>query len=135
MFRISFLTILKIYKDYFKGRQRLRKCEVKLYSCKLWPKTEFALVHFSLEEATMFVHLTKEFCDLHRVDELKNFAANIFLKLVSKPRTRICASNWLVTYWEPCIKRRNCNYRTSPIGYWGKNSTVGWYKVLWFLYL
>ena len=31
-------------------------------------------------------------------DELKNFAANIFLKLVSKPRTRIRASNWLVMY-------------------------------------
>ena len=42
--------------------------------------------------------MTKEFRDLHRVDELKNFAANIFLKLVSKPRTGIRASNWLVTY-------------------------------------
>ena len=26
--------------------------------------------------------VTKELCDLHCVDELKNFAANIFLKLV-----------------------------------------------------
>ena len=32
-------------------------------------------------------------------------------------------------YWESCIKRRDCYYRTSPIGYWGKGSTVGWYKV------
>ena len=24
---------------------------------------------------------------------------------------------------------------TSPIGYWGKGSTIGWYKVLRFLYL
>ena len=28
--------------------------------------------------------VTNEFRDLHRVDELKNFAANIFLKLVIK---------------------------------------------------
>ena len=49
--------------------------------------------------------MTKEFRDLHRVDELKNFAANIFLKLVSKPRTGIRTSNWLVTYWEPCIEK------------------------------
>ena len=31
-------------------------------------------------------------------DELKNFAVNIFLKLVSKPCTGIRTSNWLVTY-------------------------------------
>ena len=39
--------------------------------------------------------MTKEFRDLYRVDELKNFATNIFLKLVSKLRTGIHASNWL----------------------------------------
>ena len=69
--------------------------------------------------------MTKEFRDLYRVGELKNFAVNIFLKLVSKPRTKIHASNWLVMYWEPCITRRDCYYRTSPIKYWGKDSTVG----------
>ena len=57
MFRLSFLTTLNIYKDYFKGRQRLCKCEVKLCSCKLWLKTEFAQVHISFEEAAVFVHL------------------------------------------------------------------------------
>ena len=56
VFRLSFLTTLNIYKDYFKGRQRLRKCETKLCSCKLWPKTEFALVHLSFEEVAVFVH-------------------------------------------------------------------------------
>ena len=30
---------------------------------------------------------------------------------------------------------RDCHYRASPIGYSGKGSTVGWYKVLGFLYL
>ena len=49
--------------------------------------------------------MTKELIDLHRVNELKNFAGNIFLKLVSKPRTGIRTSNWLVTYWEPCIEK------------------------------
>ena len=39
MFRLSFLITLNIYKDCFKGRQKLRKCEVKLCSCKLWPET------------------------------------------------------------------------------------------------
>ena len=53
----------------------------------------------------------------------------------SKPRTRICTSDWLVTYWEPCIKIRDCHYKTSLIGYWGKGSIVSWYKVLRFLYL
>ena len=28
---------------------------------------------------------------------------------------------------------RDCRYITSPIGYWGKGSTVYWYYVLWFL--
>ena len=57
MFGLSFLTTLNIYKDYFKGHQRLCKCEAKFCSCKLWSKTEFALVHISLEEAAVFVHL------------------------------------------------------------------------------
>ena len=56
MFVISFLTTLNIYKDCFKGHQWLRKCEAKLCSCKLWPETEFALVHLSLEEAAVFIH-------------------------------------------------------------------------------
>ena len=36
--------------------------------------------------------MTKELLDFHRLDELKNFAANIFLKLVIKSRTGIRAS-------------------------------------------
>ena len=34
-FGLSFLTTLNIYKDCFKGCQRLRKSEAKLCSCKL----------------------------------------------------------------------------------------------------
>ena len=50
-----FLTTLNIY--YFKGCKRLHKYETKFCSCKLWPEAEFALVHLSLEEAAVFVHL------------------------------------------------------------------------------
>ena len=46
----------------------------------------YALVHLPFQEAAAIVHrrvfVTKELCDLHRVDELMNFAANILLKLV-----------------------------------------------------
>ena len=40
----------------------------------------------------LYGFVTKELLDLHRVDELKNFAANIFLKLVCQSRTGIHAS-------------------------------------------
>ena len=36
--------------------------------------------------------MTKEFLDLHRVDELKNFVTNILLKLVCWSRTGIRVS-------------------------------------------
>ena len=38
-------------------------------------------------------------------------------------------------YWEPCIEMRDCHYITSLIGYWGKGSIVGWYKILGFILL
>ena len=68
--------------------------------------------------------MTKQLLDFHHLDELKNFTANIFLKLVIKLCTGICA-----------LKMGDYHYRTSPIGHWGKGSTVGWYKVLRLLYL
>ena len=58
--------------------------------------------------------MTKQLHDLYRLDELKNFVVNIFLKLVIKSHTGSCA-----------VKMRDCYYRTSLIGYWGKGSTVG----------
>ena len=57
MFGFSFLTTINIYKDYFKDRKRLRKCEVKFCSYKLRSETEFALVHLSLEEVVVFVNV------------------------------------------------------------------------------
>ena len=43
---------------------------------------EFALIHLSLEEAVVLVH-RRVLCS-SSCDELKNFAVNIFLKLVIK---------------------------------------------------
>ena len=60
MVGFSFLITLDIYKDYFKGCKRwhkLRECRAKFCSCKLWSETKFDLVHLSLEEAVVFVHL------------------------------------------------------------------------------
>ena len=78
--------------------------------------------------------VTKHLLDLHRLDELKNFVANNLLQLVIEVVYQD-PCNWLVTYWELCIKRRDFHYITSPIGYGGNGSTVGWYKILRFLYL
>ena len=50
--------------------------------------------------------VTKEFCDLHRVNELKNFVTNIFLKLVIKSRTGIRVIGQSL-YWESCIEKES----------------------------
>ena len=80
--RISFLTTLDIYNNYFKSRHKVMQSD---NTCILWPETEFALVHHIL---------CKSYCVFtprvlwpraswsSLLDELKNFAANIFLKLV-----------------------------------------------------
>ena len=70
--------------------------------------------------------MTKHFPDLHRVDELKNFAANNIFRLVFlKSRTGICATVSHVLR-SRASEKGNCHYRTSPIGNWGKGSIVGW---------
>ena len=107
--RVSFHTTLDIYKNYFKGR----------HTCIVWSNAKSGLVHYSLYISyCIFVPKVlwlRSFL-IFIVDELKNFAANIFFKLVE-----------LVTYWDSCIERRDCRYNTSPIRYWGKGSTVSWY--------
>ena len=138
MFGLSFLTILNIYKDCFKGCHNWCNSMQKFFINILWTGDICLNSSFSSRNwcvCTLYDFVTNKLHDLYHVDELKNFAANIFLKLVSKPRTRIRTSNWLVTYWELCIKMRDCHYRTSPIGHWGKGSIVDSYKVLRFLYL
>ena len=40
--------------------------------------------------------------------------------------SRVLGSAQLVSHvLEPYIERKDCHYRTSPIGYWGKGSTLG----------
>ena len=54
------------------------------------PSSSFSSKSYSV--CTPWGFVTKEVHDLHCVDELKNFIANIFLKLVCKPRIWIRTS-------------------------------------------
>ena len=80
--RVSFLTTLDISKDYFKNRRKVMQSD---NTCILWPETEFVLVHRILCRSycvfTPRVLWPRSF-PIFIVDEMKNFAANIFLKLV-----------------------------------------------------
>ena len=87
MFRLSFLTMLNIYKDYFKTcHNYASRCNLmqNFFISILWldicPSLSFSWRNYCVCTPLGFV--TKEFCDLHRLDELKNFATNILLKLV-----------------------------------------------------
>ena len=80
--RISFLTTLDIYNNYFKSRHKVMQSD---NTCILWPETEFALVHHILcKSYCVFMPrvLWPRASWSSLLDELKNFAANIFLKLV-----------------------------------------------------
>ena len=69
--RVSFLTILDIYKDNFKGRLRWCNLMQSDYSLKLWPEIiflKFSLIHLFLKE--LLCLCTLGFCnqvllDLH----------------------------------------------------------------------
>ena len=77
--RVSFLTTLDIYKDYFKGRHTGCKVMQKNNSCIVWPEAEITLVHHILCRSycvfTPRVLWLRSFL-IFIVDELKNFAAN-----------------------------------------------------------
>ena len=87
------------------------------------------LVHLFLLKKLLCI-CTVGFCDkhlldLHRVDEVKNFAVNNLLSWCFEV-VYWDPHNCLSRTWEPCIRKGNCYYRTSLIGYWNKGSTVGW---------
>ena len=90
--RVSFLTTLHIYKDYFKSHREVLQ---KNNPCILWPKVKIALVHHILCRSycifTPRVLWPRRFL-IFTIDELKNFAAN------NLPQVGV-----LVTYWNPCI--------------------------------
>ena len=82
VFRISFLTTLNIYKDYFKGHHKVVALVV---TCMLWPETICPSSSFSWRSCCVWMSygfVTKELLDLHCLDELNNFVANILHKLV-----------------------------------------------------
>ena len=85
----------------------------------LWPKTKITLVHHILYRSycvfTLRVLWPMSFL-IFIIDKVKNFATN------NLPQVGV-----LVMYWDLCIERRDYRYNTSPIKYWYKGSTVGWY--------
>ena len=81
VFSFSFLTTLDIYNDCFMGFHKVALVVV----CIFWSETIFPSLSFSWRSCcvcTLLGFVTKELLHLHRLDELKNFAANILLKLV-----------------------------------------------------
>ena len=120
LYRLSFLTTLDIYKDYFKGH----------HACIVWLDAKSGLVHYSLCRKLLRLYakgfVTKELPDLH---------CWWFEELCSQQSpSSWCVSHvlgsmhyWLITYWDSCIEWRDYRYNTSPNGYWGKGSIVGWY--------
>ena len=56
LFRLSFLTTLNIYKDYYNGRHNWCNSMQKFFTSILWLKI-YAPVHFPLQEAAAFVRL------------------------------------------------------------------------------
>ena len=85
LYKLSFLTTINTYKDYFKGYHRWCNLMQKFLTSILWLETIFPSSSFTWRNCcvcTPYGFVTKELCDLHHVDELKNFAANILLKLV-----------------------------------------------------
>ena len=82
--RVSFLITLDIYEDYFKGCQKKDATWCKVILHAYCDRRQFALVHLFVE---VIVSVCQGFCNqaaswFSSLDELKNFAANIFLKLV-----------------------------------------------------
>ena len=67
--RVSFLTTLDTYMNYFKSRHRWCKVMQSNNTCILWPEIEIALVHHipcrSYFIFTLRVFMTKELSDLH----------------------------------------------------------------------
>ena len=80
--RVSFLITLDIYKDYFKGHHTRCKVVTIVVTCIVWSETEFALVHLFLCRSYYVFTPRVLWPRISLLDKLKNFAANIFLKLV-----------------------------------------------------
>ena len=129
LYRVSFLTTLDIYKNYFKSYHKWCKVLQKNNPCILWPETEITLYHHILYRSycifTPRVLWPRSFL-IFIVDELKNFATNIFLKLECWLRTGIRVS--LVSHvlgFVHWTERLPQQYKSNWV--LGKGSTVSWY--------
>ena len=115
--RVSFVKTLDIYKDYFKGCDKVMQ---KDNTCIVWPEAEIVLDHYSLCRSycafTPRVLWLRSFL-IFIVDELKNFVANNLPQVGGVSHVLGSVHHWLVTYWDLCIERRDCRYNTSPIGH------------------
>ena len=140
MFGLSFLTILNIYKDYFKGRKRLRTVAQE-YNCTIVKKSvtgNLICPSSSFSSRSCYVlytvgFSTKQLHDLHRVMNRRTLQPTSFS---SWWLSRVLGSAQLVSHVLGAVHwKRDYHYKTNPIGYWGKGSTIGWYKVYGFLYL
>ena len=116
--RVSFLTTLDIYKDYFKGR--LEWCKGCCNCC---------YTHIVIGDKIALVHhiLSRNYCVfVPRVLWSRSFLIFIVGWIEGLCSQHLPQVGVLVTYWDSCIERRDCCYITSSIGYWGKGSTVGY---------
>ena len=121
LYRVSFLTTLDIYKAYFKSHH-IR--EYKENICKKWPSALFSLkkiLHFCALE-----FCNKVLFDLHCWWSEELCSQHLF-QVASISHVLGSVHHWLVMCWDLCIELEDCHYNTSPIGYWGKGSTIGWY--------
>ena len=90
--RVSFLTTLDIYKDYFKDYHKVMQ---KDNTCIVWPEAKIAPIHYPLCRSYCIfmpkVLWLRSFL-IFIVDEQKNFAANNLPEVGE-----------LVMYWDPYI--------------------------------
>ena len=105
--RVSFLTTLDIYKDYFKDYHKVMQ---KDNTCIVWPEAKIALVHHSLYRSYC-VFMSKVLWPrsflIFIINELKNFAAKNLLQVDGVRHILGSVHHWLVTYWDSCIERRD----------------------------
>ena len=113
LFWVSFLTILDIYKAYFRSRQT-------------WiqrPRDYF----FSVRSYLYVIGFCNQVLLALFFDEVKNFVAN---NICSSCWSQSCTgiySNGQSQIGYLCIKGKKATTRSSPIEYWSESSTVSWY--------
>ena len=105
--RVSFLTTLDIYKDYFKG------CHMG------YNLMQSDYIYCDRRHSTLVHHiLSRSYC----VFTPRVLWPRSFLIFIVGWTEELCNQHLpqvgvLVTYWDSCIEMRDCHYITSPIRY------------------